>query len=342
MFVGFAGYFRSQRLPELVRRENERIRAAYRAQVSDAKDETRGEVFDRAASGLRKIGSMGREPYGFSDDYATGWYVTDGVARRIPLVPEEWTDYTRLFVVVASVVSVLMIALTVFGVRCLWKFVRDREDFLAATAHDLTTPLAALRYLIGRNEDEERRLNERMIRLVENLKDFLALGGRRPPVARESVDLVACYREAYALFRDDYRDLFDGEDVPLAVGEEPILARGDETRIVQLFWNLLANDLKYAAPYGKVRVSFARANGFVRVVFADEGPGMTPREMRHAFDRYFRARTVLESGKGGFGIGLCTAREFARAMGGDLVVMPNGGQGCRFELTLEAARPEDM
>ena len=61
---------------------------------------------------------------------------------------------------------------------------------------------------------------------------------------------------------------------------------------------------------------------------------MTPRQMRRAFDRYWRAKTVLESGKGGFGIGLCTSREYARAMGGDLTVGSNAPKGCVFTLRL--------
>ena len=69
----------------------------------------------------------------------------------------------------------------------------------------------------------------------------------------------------------------------------------------------------------------------------DEGKGMTPYEMKRAFDRYYRAKTVLESGKGGFGIGLCNAREAARAMGGDLTVRANEPTGCVFTLTLPAA-----
>lgn len=103
---------------------------------------------------------------------------------------------------------------------------------------------------------------------------------------------------------------------------------------LQILWNLFGNDLKYAAPYGKVTVRFAADEKFVRVEFIDEGQGMTPRQMKRAFDRYYRAQTVLESGKGGFGIGLCTAREFARAMGGDLTVRANQPKGCIFSLLL--------
>ena len=69
---------------------------------------------------------------------------------------------------------------------------------------------------------------------------------------------------------------------------------------------------------------------------ADEGQGMTKRQMKKAFDRYYRSRTVLESGKGGFGIGLCTAKEFAVAMGGTLSVGANSPKGCVFTLELPA------
>ena len=81
----------------------------------------------------------------------------------------------------------------------------------------------------------------------------------------------------------------------------------------------------------------SEAGGWVRAEFLDGGKGMTPHERRHAFDRYYRAKTVLVSGKGGFGIGLCTARELSRAMGGDLTVAPNEPTGCVFTLTLPRA-----
>ena len=107
--------------------------------------------------------------------------------------------------------------------------------------------------------------------------------------------------------------------------------------LVQILWNLLGNDLKYAAPYGRVRAVFSRGGGMVRMELADVGQGMTKQQRKKAFDRYYRSRTVLESGKGGFGIGLCTAREFAVAMKGTLTVKSNSPQGCVFTLELPAA-----
>jgi signal transduction histidine kinase len=103
---------------------------------------------------------------------------------------------------------------------------------------------------------------------------------------------------------------------------------------LQIIWNLLGNDLKYAAPYGRVAVRFSRTASEVYVEFIDEGQGMSGYQMAHAFDRYYRASTVLKTGKGGFGIGLCSARDFARSMRGDLTVRSNVPNGCVFTLKL--------
>jgi signal transduction histidine kinase len=126
--------------------------------------------------------------------------------------------------------------------------------------------------------------------------------------------------------------------LPPAPSAGTFSALADETMTLQILWNLFGNDLKYAAPYGKVSVRFAQEGQFVKVDFVDEGQGMTPRQMGRAFDRYYRAQTVLESGKGGFGIGLCTAREFARQMGGDLSVRANAPKGCVFTLKLRSEK----
>ncbi len=354
-------FFFVDRVPEIEKTERNRVKAEYREVALElrqnpddgryTREESLPEAWKGSFAGKMAPGRWGYvpiEPKGF----AWVWY--DGgigvVYTQAPLARE--IDYRTMFLSFGSLFLLVLVGMTVVGIRYFVDYVRSRDDFLAATAHDLTTPLVGMRYSIGRNDEESRVLNERMIRLVANIKDFLRLGGKRPRPRRDEVDLVKCYEEAYALFREDVRDVSDGADIPVEMGTDPaepmknrpfagsvpaFAAVGDETLVVQILWNLIGNDLKYALPFGPVRVRFSREGGLVNVEFSDKGPGMSPREMRRAFDRYYRAKAVLESGKGGFGIGLCTAREFARSMGGDLTVAANSPRGCVFTLSLPAA-----
>lgn len=334
-------FFIFDKVPELIKNEKTRIREEYRVHAEALKD---GEVDPSAlvpgfkpSSPMRNVYKMKPGRWGFEPGEKTSvvWYDDRRTVRAFEVGKIEPFDFGLLFYVAGAFFMVVFVAMTAFGIRYFWKFARERDDFLAATAHDLTTPLVGLRYAIGRSEEDSRCLNERMLRLVENIKDFLKLGGRRKP-AKEPFDVMRAYREAYSLFAADYRDIFGGADVEVACegAGDAFTAIGDETLAVQIMWNLLGNDLKYAAPHGPVRVVFSRRGRYVLVSFIDGGQGMTPRQMRKAFDRYYRAGTVLESGKGGFGIGLCTAREFALSMGGDLTVCANDPKGCIFTLSL--------
>ena len=112
----------------------------------------------------------------------------------------------------------------------------------------------------------------------------LRLGGKRPPPERVQVDLAAACREAYAPYREDFRDHFGGEDVEIDCAAQSAAATADPTLVAQTLWNLFGNELKYAAPFGRVKVRIEDGGGKVRVVFADEGPGMSPRDRRRAFD----------------------------------------------------------
>jgi len=335
-------FFFVDKVPEIVKAEKNRVKAEYRETALELRQNPGDERFAREASfppvwrgsfaGKMIPGRWGFVPVPLKG-FTWVWY-DDGngvVFTQAPYVREM--DYRTMFLLFGLLFILVLVRTTVVGIRYFVEYIRTRDDFLSAAAHDLTTPLIGMRCSIGRNDEEAKMLNERMIRLVANIKDFLRLGGRRPTPRRDEVDVLKCCREAYAIFREDYRDIFDGKDVPIEV-EGDAKALADETLTVQILWNLFGNDLKYAAPHGPVRVRVYDDGRFVKVEFADEGQGMSRRDMARAFDRYYRARTVRESGKGGFGIGLCTAREFARAMGGELSVRANRPHGCVFTLEL--------
>ena len=369
--VSLGLYFLIDKVPETVRRERRRVLVEYRQQVLELREDPskdqnlkgveiakgRGSEWERAgkmAPGywgvLRNDGPLqlfspsgsvvfvcSRLPVG----KRVVWYDNGGGRTQAWLADYvEESNLTLTFWGWGIVFLLVLVGITVVGIKYFIRYVQSRDDFLAATAHDLTTPLVGMRMMIGRCDDEAKKLNERMLLIVNNIKDFMRLGGKRRQPELKPVDIVALTKEAYQLFAADYEDSESGS-VTFHCTPTPSTytysALADETMTLQILWNLYGNDLKYAAPYGKVEVRFEQENGFVKVEFVDEGQGMTPQQMKRAFDRYYRARTVLESGKGGFGIGLCTAREFARVMGGDLTVRANHPKGCIFSLLLPLA-----
>jgi signal transduction histidine kinase len=335
-------YFVLSEVPRIRTKERARVSREYRrvAEAFAAAPTNAVFVGPRPAQ-WRQVGKIvrGAERLAWGHVPADGWrlvWIDDGIdTRAVRVEPEGFPHLDAWLTAVVAVILALFTAVTVCCLRFFILYARERDDFLAAAAHDLTTPLVGMRYLVGRDDEQVRALNERLLRLVGNIKDFLRLGGRRPPPRRAPFPVGRAFDEAYGIFAADYEEETSG---PVAVSGDPsLVVCADETLVVQILWNLLGNNLKYAAPFGPVRVRFSEEGACVRVDFVDEGQGLSPRQMRRAFDRYYRARTVLVSGKGGFGIGLCTSREFARAMGGDISVRANTPKGCVFTLRLPRA-----
>ena len=342
LIVGVGAALIVREVPGAIRYEPRRIGGLYREVAEDmSTNSVVGGVVPRQ-KGWRQNGKIDGVPWGYAvQETETAVWLSAGkdqcLMRKVPA--RRPFPYALVFYGGGALVAAVLLLLSGLAVWYFARFMRERDDFLAATAHDLTTPLVGMRMTIGRDDEEAKRLNERMLLIVGNIKDFLKLGGRRRVPEPKAFDVVALAKEAYRLFAADYED---SESGAVAFPDERAgcpfhMVKADETMTLQILWNLFGNDLKYAAPYGKVSVRFRNEGKSAVVEFVDEGPGMSKQQMRKAFDRYYRAKTVLESGKGGFGIGLCTAREFARAMGGDLTVRANAPSGCVFALTLPLA-----
>lgn len=359
--VAFGIWFLVNNVPQIVRNEHARIEFEARRIVDEMKHGARKPSFvweygkgvveggeewgrrfpaqmrwkDWEALSLRKGSSMWGLKRRHGSDEAVVWVRRDARCVQAVQVDLPETDFAVLFWVFGPLVLLLIAATTIVAIVSVHSYAKSRDDFIAAAAHDLTTPLVGMRYLIGRDDEDARNLNERMLRLVGNIREFLSSGGRRKQPRKEVFSIGRAFDAAYRIFAADYEEESSG---PVTVdGDKDIAVCADEELSTQILWNLLGNDLKYAAPFGPVTVRFETEGAFVKVSFVDSGQGMTRRQMRHAFDRYWRAKTVLESGKGGFGIGLCTSREFARSMGGDLTVAANEPKGCAFTLTLPLA-----
>lgn len=339
-------WFWSREVPKIAAAEKSAVTREYRLTAEQIWDDmASAEYHGIREKGWRQVGRVGKNgrkrkqlPWGHEmlNGRELVW-VGDGDVAGIFVESIDVPEVERMFAWILPSVLGLFVLLTALCLRFFIRYAKERDDFMAATAHDLTTPLVAMRRLIGRNDEEAKKLAERMLRLVRNLTDFLALKGRRPQPKEECFDLCKVYEDAYRLFADDFRFVMEGREVETEGKDElPVLA--DEMSTSQIVWNLLANELKYAAPFGRIKVRFEEAGKYAHLLFIDEGKGLSTGERRRIFRRYYRAKSIMKCGKGGFGIGLSTARDFARAMGGDLTVDANHPHGCIFTLILR--RPE--
>ena len=222
-----------------------------------------------------------------------------------------------------------------------------KADFIANVSHELKTPLSVIRMfgellLTKRVRSEEKqkqyleivcRESERLSVLIENVLDFAALerGMRSYDMSEGSVvDVVA---RAIDTFR--YRIETQGTELRLAVNGEIPHTTLDEQAIMLAVINLLDNAVKYGEGT-PVTVSIESADGFIRVMVQDRGPGIPPGDLTRVFDRFYRTRRTANSR--GSGIGLALVKHIAEAHGGRAWAdnTPEGGASVGISLAVRA------
>jgi signal transduction histidine kinase len=120
------------------------------------------------------------------------------------------------------------------------------------------------------------------------------------------------------------------------LGDHPALAGvtvcGNADYLRQALLILLDNAAKYTPPSGDVRVESVIEDGHVLISVVDTGIGITPHDLPHIFDRFYRGTTT--NGATGTGLGLAIATWITEQHGGTLAVQSSPGAGSRFTLRL--------
>jgi len=110
---------------------------------------------------------------------------------------------------------------------------------------------------------------------------------------------------------------------------------GDRDRLKQVILNLVANAVNYTPAGGEVRLSLTKKEGRACLIVEDTGPGISPEDLPHIFDRFYRGdRSRKRTESSGFGLGLSIAKWIVERHGGKIEVESQPGQGTRFTVWL--------
>ena len=219
-----------------------------------------------------------------------------------------------------------------------------RSDFSAMVAHELETPIAAVRKLnelLGAQGENPRvreyatgateRELDSLVNLVSDVRavavverEGFGIEARNLPLERLLADAEAYARTLPA--EHPFRRI--REDNPKV--EESVLA--DPERIGQVLRNLLSNAAKYSPEDAPIELRVIGKKGRVRLEVADRGPGIHPDEVTRIFEKFGRGRKGRKTP--GVGFGLYLSQRIVRGHGSELTVQPRPGGGSVFGFEL--------
>ncbi len=233
----------------------------------------------------------------------------------------------------------------------------SRRQWLGDVAHELRTPLAAMRAEIEAVQDGIRPFDDktalrlhrqvmRLIQLVGDLRASLDAAGTSAPSAQVPVHPLSLLGEALASMRPRLAQA--GIDVDttgldaLAAQVPAPLVQGDAQQLHQVFLNLLENSLRYTDAGGLLQITAREVAApgsaahlqMLQVQLDDSAPGVPAHELPRIFERLYRAETSRNRDHGGSGLGLAICRAIVLAHGGTLAAEASPLGGLRITLAL--------
>jgi two-component system, OmpR family, sensor histidine kinase ChvG len=207
----------------------------------------------------------------------------------------------------------------------LWQRMSAIESFAADVAHEIKNPLSSLRSAVEtavRIEDpaNQRRLMaiilddvERLDRLITDISDASRLDAELGRLEVAPIDIGAMLEALADIHRSTRANGSPHLVLDLADRGRGLIVPGIETRLSQVFRNIIANAASFSAPGGEIRLTARHDGRAVVVIVEDQGPGIPEDKLTAIFDRFYTERPAGEKFGTHSGLGLSISRQIVEA-----------------------------
>jgi len=212
--------------------------------------------------------------------------------------------------------------------------------------HELRNPLAAISgaltvidmpgvkpELAAHARSISRRQMRHLTRIVDDLLDVQRILSGKVTLQKHRLDAGQVLRQCV-----EAKIVADAGAHAWGLDVETLWIEADDTRLGQIFDNLLHNAVKYTPDGGRIGVSARVEDGAALIEVRDSGVGIAAETLPLIFDPLVQGPTSLDRAQGGLGLGLALVRELTLLHGGQVSAHSDGqGQGCTFLLRFPLA-----
>jgi signal transduction histidine kinase len=225
-----------------------------------------------------------------------------------------------------------------------------RDEFVFIAAHELRTPVTAIRgYLsmilektFGEVPEKIREnlliVNQSNDRLVQLVQDLLEVA--RSEAGKMKVEIVNIpMTENVTTVVNELRSLSEKKGIKVAYEkpEPDVVVKADSYKLKEVLTNLIGNAIKYTAGAGDIIVKHEIKGKELITHITDHGIGLTKEEVEKLFGKFYRAQNTETKDIEGTGLGLFICKEIVERMNGRIWVTSEKGKGSTFSFSLQLA-----
>jgi len=233
---------------------------------------------------------------------------------------------------------------------------RLKTDFVSLVSHELRTPLTSIRMFIemlslGRVKDPVQtqevlgllaKETERLSSMIERVLDWARIESGRRTYQRQVMTVQELVRDTLDAFRVQRLEPSTPLDLSTDVPEGLPWIDVDRDALAGALLNLLQNAYKYTGVDKRIKLAAREEGRTVALSVTDNGPGISPRDRKRIFERFYRVDNLLTRRTEGSGLGLAIAKRIVEAHGGHISVKSELGKGSCFTLHLPAAKAQTV